>query len=169
MLHPTPDPTGGLDKHWTSSADNATVADPGVTREDITFLDQHQTVDVEWGDGQVANAVHGDARALGIKAGDRVVAVDGALLDPNSVLAADLRVGLHEVNHRSKRPKPQLGGLPLELVNLHFAGKLVLLHKGTDDEFRKLLDDPGAATIDQVALRPISIGGSHDRCICRCQ
>ena len=176
MLHPAPDPTDGLDKHWTS-ADNAAVADPGVTREDVTFLDQHETVDVEWGDGQVATAVHGDARALGIKVGDRVVAVDGAQLDPNSALAADLRVGLHEVNHRpltltierSKRPRPQLGGLPPELVNLHFAGKLVLLHKGTDDEFRKLLDDPGAATIDQVALRPISIGGSHDRCICRCQ
>jgi hypothetical protein len=165
MLHPAPDPTDGLDKHWTS-AENAAVADPGVTREDATFLDQHETVDVEWGEGQVATAVHGDARALGIKVGDRVVAVDGAQLDPNSALAADLRVGLHEVNHRpltltierSKRPRPQLGGLPPELVNLHFAGKLVLLHKGTDDEFRKLLDDPGAATIDQVALRPISIG-----------
>ena len=114
--------------------------------------------------------------AFGIKAGDRVVAVDGAQLDRNRALAADLRVGSHEVNHspltltieRSKCPRPQLGGLSPELGNLHVAGKLVLLHKGTDGEFRKILDDLGAATIDQVALRPIFIGSSHGRCICRC-
>ena len=51
MLHPTPDPADRLDKHWTS-AETATEADPGVTREDNTFLDQHETIDVEWGNTQ---------------------------------------------------------------------------------------------------------------------
>ena len=50
MLHPNPDSTDCFDKHWTS-AENTTAIDPGVTRENINFLDQHETVDVEWGDG----------------------------------------------------------------------------------------------------------------------
>ena len=175
MLHPNPDPQDGLNAHWTPAHVDTNALD--ATQVDVTFTDQHGTVDVEWNDRQVATAVHNDAHALGIMHGDRLLSIDGVPLDPSSDLAANLREKLDEVDHRpltltlerSNRPRPQLGGLPPELVNVHFAGKLVLLHKGTDDEFRQLLENPGTATIDQVAIRPIAIGGSHDRCICRCQ
>lgn len=139
-------------QHWISAA-NAGPDVHGPTRICFTFEDQHETVDVEW-NAQVSTAAHGEAQAMGIRAGDRLVAIDGAPLDLSIPIANDLRHGPHEINHRSltltfergSLPTPRLGGLPPELANTLFAWKLVLLHKGSDDEFRELLDDPAAAT-----------------------
>ena len=52
---------------------------------------------------------------------------------------------------------------------MHFAGRLVLLYKGTDDEYRQLLASPDTAGIDDIKIRPIAVGGSHDRTVCRAQ
>ena len=66
---------------------------------------------------------------------------------------------------------PRLGGLPPELRRLHFASKLVLLHKGTDAEFDAVFADAGSAGADDgpLQMRPIAIGSSHHRAIARAQ
>ena len=133
MLHPTPlTPlaTGWTspEKHWTSP-ENAAEAYQGVTREDATSLGQCETIGVEWGNGQVATAVHGDARALGIKKQAivllRLAVCNSTPTAPWLRTCASGCTGwvialLPSPSSAASAPGPsfQLGGLPPELVNL---------------------------------------------------